>query len=101
MQTLEKSQAGYEAGLKDYVDREARGRGPDQLRRSIDVRPWRGTGVLPEPPAGHQHLSEVIKLFNYAEQVVNKPDRRLHHRRSGRVNCWTLTSRQARSISAS
>jgi len=71
MQTLEKS-AGYEAGLKDYVDRE---KAAVDLMSSVG-RLMYDRGV--ELVFFRNHLldistSEVINLFNYSKQVVNKP----------------------------
>ncbi len=64
--------AGYEAGLKEYVDRE---RAAVDLTNSVGQLMY-GKGV--ELVFFRNHLldisiSEVIKLFNYAEQVVKKP----------------------------
>ncbi|MBK9420347.1 MAG: glyceraldehyde-3-phosphate dehydrogenase [Flavobacteriales bacterium] len=71
MQTLERS-AGYEDGLKDYVDRE---KAAVDLMSSVG-RLMYDRGV--ELVFFRNHLldistSEVINLFNYATQVVNKP----------------------------
>lgn len=70
MQTVAK--AGYEAGLKEYVDRE---RAAVDLINSVGQLMY-GRGV--ELVFFRNHLldisiSEVIKLFNYSEQVVKKP----------------------------
>lgn len=66
------AKAGYEAGLKEYVDRE---RAAVDLINSVGQLMY-GRGV--ELVFFRNHLldisiSEVIKLFNYAEQVVKKP----------------------------
>ena len=66
------AKAGYEAGLKEYVDRE---RAAVDLTNSVGQLMY-GRGV--ELVFFRNHLldisiSEVIKLFNYAEQVVKKP----------------------------
>ncbi|MEO8590374.1 MAG: glyceraldehyde-3-phosphate dehydrogenase [Flavobacteriales bacterium] len=71
METLE-ARAGYEAGLKEYVDRE---RAAVDLTNSVGQLMY-GKGV--ELVFFRNHLldisiSEVINLFNYAEQVVKKP----------------------------
>ncbi len=71
METLEKK-ATYEAGLKDYVDRE---KSAVDLLNSVG-RLMFEHGV--ELVFFRNHLldintSEVIKLFNYAENVVKKP----------------------------
>jgi glyceraldehyde 3-phosphate dehydrogenase len=71
METLEKK-ASYEAGLTDYVDRE---RSAVDLMNSVGQLMY-GHGV--ELVFFRNHLldintSEVIKLFDYAETVVNKP----------------------------
>ncbi len=64
--------AGYETGLQNYVDRE---RAAVDLINSVGQLMY-GKGV--ELVFFRNHLldigiSEVIKLFNYAEQVVKKP----------------------------
>ncbi len=64
--------SGYEAGLKDYVDRE---RAAVDLINSVGELMY-GRGV--ELVFFRNHLldisiSEVIKLFAYADQVVHKP----------------------------
>lgn len=64
--------AGYETGLKEYVDRE---RAAVDLINSVGQLMY-GRGV--ELVFFRNHLldigiSEVIKLFNYADQVVKKP----------------------------
>ena len=66
------AKAGYEAGLKEYVDRE---RAAVDLINSVGQLMY-GKGV--ELVFFRNHLldisiSEVVKLFNYAEQVVKKP----------------------------
>ena len=66
------AKAGYEAGLKEYVDRE---RAAVDLTNSVGQLMF-GKGV--ELVFFRNHLldistSEVIKLFNYAAQVVKKP----------------------------
>ncbi|HRH69322.1 MAG: glyceraldehyde-3-phosphate dehydrogenase [Flavobacteriales bacterium] len=66
------AKAGYEAGLKEYVDRE---RAAVDLINSVGQLMY-GRGI--ELVFFRNHLldisiSEVIKLFNYAEQVVKKP----------------------------
>ncbi len=66
------ARAGYEAGLKEYVDRE---RAAVDLTNSVGQLMY-GKGV--ELVFFRNHLldisiSEVVKLFNYAGQVVNKP----------------------------
>ncbi|MBL7963667.1 MAG: glyceraldehyde-3-phosphate dehydrogenase [Flavobacteriales bacterium] len=71
METLE-AKTGYEAGLKDYVDRE---RAAVDLTNSVGQLMY-GKGV--ELVFFRNHLtdvgiSEVMNLFNYAEQVVKKP----------------------------
>jgi hypothetical protein len=71
METLEKK-ARYEAGLTDYVSRE---RSAVDLLNSVGQLMY-GQGV--ELVFFRNHLldintSEVIKLFDYAETVVNKP----------------------------
>ena len=71
MQTAE-PKLGYEAGLKEYVDRE---RAAVDLTNSVGQLMY-GRGV--ELVLFRNHLldisiSEVIKLFSYAEQVVKKP----------------------------
>lgn len=71
MQTLD-TPAGYEAGLKDYVDRE---KAAVDLMNSVG-RLMYDRGV--ELVFFRNHLldisiSEVINLFNYADQVVKKP----------------------------
>ncbi len=71
MQTLE-AKSGYEAGLKEYVDRE---KAAVDLENSVGQLMY-GRGV--ELVFFRNHLldisiSEVIKLFNYADQVVQKP----------------------------
>ncbi len=71
MQTAE-PKTGYEAGLKEYVDRE---RAAVDLTNSVGQLMY-GRGV--ELVLFRNHLldisiSEVIKLFSYAEQVVKKP----------------------------
>jgi len=71
METLEKK-ATYEAGLKDYVDRE---KSAVDLLNSVGQLMF-GHGV--ELVLFRNHLldintSEVIKLFNYADTVVHKP----------------------------
>ncbi|HEX2616914.1 MAG TPA: glyceraldehyde-3-phosphate dehydrogenase [Flavobacteriales bacterium] len=71
METLAKM-TGYEAGLKDYVDRE---KAAVDLMNSVG-RLMYDRGV--ELVFFRNHLldisiSEVIKLFSYAEQVVKKP----------------------------
>jgi glyceraldehyde 3-phosphate dehydrogenase len=71
MQTAE-AKTGYEAGLKEYVDRE---RAAVDLINSVGQLMY-GRGV--ELVFFRNHLldisiSEVIKLFTYAEQVVKKP----------------------------
>ncbi|MBZ0207435.1 MAG: glyceraldehyde-3-phosphate dehydrogenase [Flavobacteriales bacterium] len=71
METLTKK-AGYEAGLKDYVDRE---KSAVDLLNSVGQLMFEH-GV--ELVFFRNHLldintSEVIKLFNYAETVVHKP----------------------------
>jgi glyceraldehyde 3-phosphate dehydrogenase len=71
METLEKK-ASYEAGLKDYVDRE---KSAVDLLNSVGQLMFEH-GV--ELVLFRNHLldintSEVIKLFNYAETVVHKP----------------------------
>ena len=70
METVAK--AGYEAGLKEYVDRE---RAAVDLINSVGQLMY-GKGV--ELVFFRNHLldisiSEVIKLFKYAEEVVKKP----------------------------
>ena len=69
---------GYEAGLKDYVDSE---KAAVDLMNSVG-RLMYDRGV--ELVFFRNHLldisiSEVIKLFDYAEQVVNAADRCVHH----------------------
>lgn len=71
METLEKK-ASYEAGLKDYVDRE---KAAVDLLNSVGQLMFEH-GV--ELVLFRNHLldintSEVIKLFNYADTVVHKP----------------------------
>ncbi|HRO99640.1 MAG TPA: glyceraldehyde-3-phosphate dehydrogenase, partial [Flavobacteriales bacterium] len=71
MQTLE-AKTGYEAGLKEYVDRE---KAAVDLENSVGQLMY-GRGV--ELVFFRNHLldisiSEVIKLFHYADQVVEKP----------------------------
>ena len=71
MQTAE-PKTGYEAGLKEYVDRE---RAAVDLTNSVGQLMY-GRGV--ELVLFRNHLldisiSEVIKLFSYAAQVVKKP----------------------------
>lgn len=66
------AKAGYEAGLKEYVARE---RAAVDLINSVGQLMY-GKGV--ELVFFRNHLldisiSEVVKLFNYAEQVVKKP----------------------------
>ena len=71
METLAKK-VGYEAGLKDYVDRE---------KYAVDLLNSVGQLMFEhgvELVFFRNHLldintSEVIKLFNYADTVVNKP----------------------------
>ena len=71
METVE-TKVGYEAGLKDYVGRE---------RAAVDLNSAVGQlmyGMGVELVFFRNHLldisiSEVIKLFNYADQVVQKP----------------------------
>jgi glyceraldehyde 3-phosphate dehydrogenase len=71
METIE-AKTGYEAGLKDYVDRE---RAAVDLTNSVGQLMY-GKGV--ELVFFRNHLtdvgiSEVLNLFDYAEQVVKKP----------------------------
>jgi glyceraldehyde 3-phosphate dehydrogenase len=71
METLEKK-VGYEAGLKEYVDRE---KAAVDLLNSVGVLMFEH-GV--ELVFFRNHLldintSEVIKLFSYADEVVHKP----------------------------
>ncbi len=66
------AKAGYEAGLKEYVDRE---RAAVDLINSVGQLMY-GKGV--ELVFFRNHLldisiSEVVRLFGYAEQVVKKP----------------------------
>jgi len=71
METLVKK-VGYEAGLKEYVDRE---------KAAVDLLSSVGQLMFEhgvELVFFRNHLldintSEVIKLFNYADEVVNKP----------------------------
>ncbi len=71
METLEKK-VGYEAGLKEYVDRE---------KAAVDLLSSVGQLMFEhgvELVFFRNHLldintSEVIKLYNYADEVVNKP----------------------------
>jgi glyceraldehyde 3-phosphate dehydrogenase len=68
----DRRKAGYEAGLKEYVDRE---RAAVDLINSVGQLMY-GKGV--ELVFFRNHLldisiSEVIKLFTYAEEVVKKP----------------------------
>jgi hypothetical protein len=64
---------GYEAGLTGIRGPRARGRRPDQLRRSIDVRQVAWNWSSSATTCFDIRISEVIKLFNYADQVVKKP----------------------------
>jgi glyceraldehyde 3-phosphate dehydrogenase len=71
MQTLE-AKTGYETGLKDYVDRE---KAAVDLENSVGQLMY-GRGV--ELVFFRNHLldisnSEVLNLFNYAKDVVQKP----------------------------
>ncbi len=71
MQTLE-AKSGYETGLKDYVDRE---KAAVDLENSVGQLMY-GRGV--ELVFFRNHLldtsiSEVLNLFNYAKDVVQKP----------------------------
>jgi glyceraldehyde 3-phosphate dehydrogenase len=71
MDTIE-AKTGYEAGLKDYVERE---RAAVDLTNSVGQLMY-GKGV--ELVFFRNHLtdvgiSEVLNLFDYAEQVVKKP----------------------------
>ena len=71
METLE-ARSGYEAGLKDYVDRE---KAAVDLMNSVGQLMY-GKGV--ELVFFRNHLldisgSEVLNLFNYAKNVVQKP----------------------------
>ncbi len=72
MEEILEVKTGYEAGLKEYVDRE---RAAVDLNNSVGQLMY-GKGV--ELVFFRNHLldigtSEVLNLFNYAEQVVKKP----------------------------